>query len=114
MARILPRSCLTIRHLLLTLIAIGLVMRVGSACEAMAAIPAEPAAHHADCADMPVKADKATKSDVTACALCMALPGSVSETIGTSLLPALEPAAGLSDIFAGLASGPAPPPPKMA
>ncbi|WP_454884639.1 hypothetical protein [Sphingomonas oryzagri] len=114
MARILPRSLANVRHLLLALIAIGLVLRMGAGCEAMAATPSAPAAHQAHCADMPAKPGKPIKADAAACALCVALPDASIATIGTALAPTVQPVASLSYRLAGLVGGPAPPPPKIA
>jgi hypothetical protein len=114
MPRILPRSLANIRHLLLALLAVGLVVRMGAGCEAMAATPATPAAHQAHCADSPAKPDRPAKSDVAACALCIALPDAAVAKVGTSPLVGIEPVAVLTDRLAGLAGGPAPPPPKIA
>lgn len=104
----------SIRRLLLTLLATALVLRVGSACEAMAATPSMPAAHQAHCADMPPKPDKPMKSDAAACALCITLPSIEATKAGATPVTALQPVSSLSDTLVGLARGPAPPPPKIA
>ncbi|GAA0732234.1 hypothetical protein [Sphingomonas japonica] len=114
MARILPRSLANARHLLLGLLAIAFVLRIGGACEAMAAIPSAPAAHEVHCADLPGKPDKPVKSDAAACASCVALPVAIPARAGATSLATLSPVASLTDTLAGLASGPAPPPPKSA
>lgn len=112
--RILPRSLANVRHLLLALLAIGLVLRMGGGCEAMAATPAATAAHQAHCANMPARPDKPTKSNVAACALCIALPDRVPVNQEAALLASMEPVASLCDRLVSLTSGPAPPPPKIA
>ncbi|RYD66656.1 MAG: hypothetical protein EOP58_05000 [Sphingomonadales bacterium] len=111
MARILPRSLANARHLLLALLAIAFVLRIGGACEAMAATPSAPAAHQAHCEDLPGKPDK---PDAAACASCVALPVAIPARAGATSLATLSPVASLTDTLAGLASGPAPPPPKSA
>ena len=113
MARFLPRSLLSVRHLLLALLAIGLVLRMGTGCEAMAATPAAPAAHQSHCADMPAKPDKPVKSDVAACALCIALPDAMAAKVGSATLVAVESIAARPNHLSGLSGGPAPPPPKI-
>ncbi len=113
MARILPRSLANARHLLLALLAVAFVLRIGGACEAMAATPSAPAAHQAHCADLPGKPDKPVKSEA-ACASCIALPVAAPSRDGATSLATISPLASLTDTLAGLASGPAPPPPKSA
>ena len=114
MARILPRSLADIRHLLLALLVVGLVLRMGGGCEAMAATPPMPIATQAHCADMPAKPGKPIKPDVATCALCITLPGSSQSKVASQRLPTMAPLASLTDRLAGLAKGPAPPPPKIA
>ena len=114
MAGLLPRHVATARHLLLALLAMAFVFRMGAACEAMAATPSGPAAYQEHCADMPAKSGKPVKSDVAACALCVALPCPPPAKVATVPLTALQPVAELPDTLAGLAVGPAPPPPKIA
>jgi hypothetical protein len=114
MARILPLSIANVRHLLLALLAIGLVLRMGASCEAMAATLQAPAAHNSHCADMPAKPDKPVKSDVAACALCIALPDAATPRVASVIPVTADPVAALSDRLSGLSGGPAPPPPKIA
>jgi hypothetical protein len=114
MARISALSLANVRHLLLALLAIGLVLRVGGACEAMAATPSMPVAHQGHCADMPAKPNKPMKSDVAACALCIALPDAAAAKVGSSFLVTVEPTVALIEPLPGLAGGPSPPPPKIA
>lgn len=117
MARILPRSLADIRHLLLALLAllaVGLVLRMGAGCEAMAATPAMPMAMQSHCAEMPAKPGKPIRSDVATCALCIALPNAVVTKASVAPLVAIAPVAGLHDRLAGLSGAPAPPPPKIA
>jgi len=114
MARILPRSLTNVRHLLLTLLTLGLVLRMGGTCEAMAATPATPAAISAHCADMPTKPGKPVKSEVATCALCIALPDATVAKVDATPFISMQPVAALQDRLAGLAGGPAPPPPKIA
>ena len=114
MARILPRSPTAVRHFLLALLAIGLVLRMGGACEAMAASFAAPAVHEPHCADMPAKPDKPITSNAAACALCIALPDAASPRVASAILPAADPVAALPNRLTGLSGGPAPPPPKIA
>ncbi|WP_157136946.1 hypothetical protein [Sphingomonas sp. PAMC 26617] len=114
MARILPRSLADIRHLLLALLAVGLVLRMGAGCEAMAATPAMPMAMQSHCAGMPAKPGKPIKSDVATCALCIALPDATVTKASVAPLVAMAPVAGLYDRLAGLSGAPAPPPPKIA
>ncbi|KQN25805.1 hypothetical protein ASE86_06275 [Sphingomonas sp. Leaf33] len=114
MARVLPRYLADIRHLLLALLAVGLVLRMGAGCEAMAATPAMPMAMQSHCAEMPAKPGKPIKADAAACALCIALPDAAVTKANVPLLVAIAPIAGLYDGLAGLSGGPAPPPPKIA
>ncbi|MBB5714969.1 hypothetical protein [Sphingomonas aerophila] len=111
MPRALPSFDL--RRILLALLALGLVLRMGAGCDAMAA-PLKPAAQQSHCTDMPAKPDKPLKMDAAACALCVTLPGATPASYGVAV-----PAAGASDpsrplLLAGLAGGPAPPPPRAA
>lgn len=110
--RVPPLSLANVRHLLLALLAIGLVLRVGGTCEAMAAPPPTPAAHQSHCADMPSKPDKPLNSDVAACALCVALPDATGAKVDSTTLVAAAPVAALPDRLTGHSGGPAPPPPK--
>ena len=114
MARILPRSPTAVRHFLLALLAIGLVLRMGGACEAMAAPLAAPAAHKPHCADMPAKPDKPIKSNAAACALCIALPDVTAPRVASATPSAVDPVAALPNRVTGRSGGPAPPPPKIA
>lgn len=112
MARFL--SLANVRHLLLALLAVGLVLRIGAGCEATAAVADAPAAHQTHCVDMPAKPDKPVKSEVATCALCIALPDAAVHKVGAAPLVAMQPVAALQNRLAGLAGGPAPPPPKIA
>jgi hypothetical protein len=114
MARVLPLSLANVRHLLLALLAVALILRLGGACEAMAATPATPAVQMSHCADMPAKPDKPTRADVSACALCVALPDPGIAKVANAPLVAIAPVAALLDRLAGLSAAPAPPPPKIA
>lgn len=113
MAGTIPRSFPQVRRLLMVLLAIGLVLRIGGGCETMAAAPSMPAAHQARCAEMPAKPDNPVKSDIAACALCIALPDAALAKVSAAPLVVTQPVAALHDRLAGLASGPAPPPPKI-
>ena len=110
MARILPRSLANVRHLLLALLALGLVLRMGAGCEAMAAVATTSVAQQSHCADMPGKSGMPAKIDAAACALCAALPDTAPAAIGAPPLVTAEHSAGLSEPLADLAGGPAPPP----
>lgn len=112
MARVLPRSPTNVRRFLLKLLALGLVLRIGGACEEMVATPTA-AAHQSHCADMPTKPGKPAKTDVTTCALCVALPNAALATVDTVPPVAIKPLALNNDRLAGLTGGPAPPPPKI-
>ena len=114
MACILPRSLTNLRQLLLALLAIGLVLRMGSGCEAMAATSTTPAAHQSHCADVPNKPDKPIKGFVAACALCGALPYAAPTTTEDVLFDAMEHSSTPPNRLAGLSTAPAPPPPKIA
>ena len=109
----MPLSLTNLRHLLLALLAVALVLRLGGACEAMAATPATSAVQMPHCAEMPAKPNKHTKVDVSACALCVALPDPAVGEVGATQFIAVAPVAALSDRLAGLSGAPAPPPPKM-
>ncbi|HVF94667.1 MAG TPA: hypothetical protein VM900_10180 [Sphingomonas sp.] len=105
------------RHLLLVLLALGLVVRMGAGCEAMAASVSATATHQTHCADMPAKPDKPVKpvkADVTACALCAALPDSAFSAVEAAIFDLPEHASASSARLAGLVGGPVPPPPRIA
>ena len=114
MACVPPRSLTNLRQLLLALLAIGLALRMGAGCEAMAATPTTPAAHRSHCPDIPNKPDKPIKGDIAACALCGALPDAAPTTTGTVSFDPMEHPSMPPNGLASLANGPAPPPPKIA
>jgi len=113
MARILPRFA-NLPQLLLALLTIGLVLRLGVGCEAMAATPPTLAIQQSHCADMPAKPCKAHRTDAAACALCIALPDAAIAKVSSAPLVGIEPFPALDDRLAGLSGAPAPPPPKIA
>jgi hypothetical protein len=114
MARILPRSMPGIRHLLLALLAVGLVMRLGAGCEAMAAVAVPVAVGDTHCADMPAHPDKPAKLSPSICALCAALPDATPAAAATPCLEKMLLDAAPIAQLAGLDFGPAPPPPRVA
>lgn len=114
MVRVLPRSLVNLRHLLVALLAIGLVLRLGGACEAMAATPAAPAAHQSHCADMPAKPDKPVKFDTAACAMCVTLPAKLTAPAANVYVATADHAHAKPHRLAGTSGGPAPPPPRTA
>lgn len=114
MALFLPRSLANVRHLMVALMAIGLVLRLVSACDAMAVTPTTPAAHQPHCADMPAKPDKPVKSEAAACPMCVTLPVNLKASAALEYIenaghPLAEP-----HRLAGTSGGPAPPPPRIA
>lgn len=112
MIRRRPSSRSLLGRLCVALLAFGLIMRLGGACEAMAAVPATPAAHMADCDRMPAKS---AKESLSACAVaCVALPDAVEPAVGSVAAVVAEPQPGLTTRLTGLARGPAPPPPRNA
>jgi hypothetical protein len=113
MALIRPKFLENVQHLLLALLVVALVLRIGGACEAMAATPATSAVQMSHCADMPPNSDKPHKADIAACALCIALPEASIAKVGTTPFVAIAPVAALFDRLAGLSGAPTPPPPKM-
>lgn len=114
MARILPRFVPSMQHLLLVLLALGLVVRMGAGCEAMAAKGAATAAHQTHCADMPAKPAKPVKTDLAACALCAALPDTAPAPVEAFGFVLPEHVSTPPARLAGLIGGPAPPPPRIA
>jgi len=114
MARLLPPYLANVRHLLVALLAIGLVLRLGSACEAMAATPAAPAAHQSHCADMPAKPDKPVKSEAAACAMCVTLPAKLTAPAANVYVATANHTQARQHRLAGMSGGPAPPPPRIA
>lgn len=114
MVRFLATSRPNVRHVLLTMLALGLVLRVGGACEAMAATQPVAAALQTHCADMPAKPDKPVKSEVATCAPCVALPDAAVAQVAMTSIISIEPVPALQERLAGLAGGPPPPPPKIA
>lgn len=114
MACVLPTSFASLRHLLLALLAIGLMLRMGAACEAMAAMPQAPAAHQSHCADMPAGSDKPAKAVSSDCALCVALPDAAAPRAHPTTYVQVEPVGARSVRLTSIAGGPAPPPPKIA
>lgn len=114
MARFLPRSVTNVRQVLLALLAIGLVLRLGGACEAMAAVP-QPAAAQSHCADMPAHPGKPVKGETVSCAVFAPMPASCGDAVPTEIvIAAAIPARPEAIRLAGLTSGPAPPPPRAA
>jgi hypothetical protein len=114
MARVLSRSLANVRHVLLGLLALGLVLRVGGTCEAMAATPAMPGSHQTHCTDVPAQPDKPLKGDIASCGLCIALPDGTAAVIGTASAPPMAAFAVLADRLTSRAAGPASPPPRIA
>lgn len=99
---------------MLALLASALVLRIGGACEAMAATATAPAFLKDHCAEIPAKSGKPAKSDAAACATCVALPCGIPGRVRAMAPNAMEPVASLASELAGLARGPAPPPPRIA
>lgn len=94
------------------LLALGLVVRLGGACEAMAMPVAAPVAHMAGCDQIPAKPVKHAPS---ACPVsCVALPDAVHPAIEQIAFVAAELQTDTTAKLAGLAGGPAPPPPRSA
>ena len=110
--RVLPS--INLRWLMLALLALGLVLRMSAGCEAMAAVPIAPAAHQSHCADMPAKPAKSVEAASADCALCAAMPDGVAPHAATSTYTEVEPTSIGPVRLAGLAGGPAPPPPRIA
>lgn len=99
---------------MLALFAFALVLRIGGACEAMAATAKAPAFLKDHCAAMPVRSGKPAKSDASACTTCVALPCGIPGRVKAMAPDAMEPVTSLVGELAGLARGPAPPPPRIA
>ncbi|GGB40253.1 hypothetical protein GCM10011380_32130 [Sphingomonas metalli] len=113
MARPLALSVANVRRFLLLLLALGLVLRLGSACEAMAATPV-PTIGHIACTDMPAGEHKPLRAVSIECALCAALPVDITAPAGAFVFTPMEIAAGSANSLAGRDKGPAPPPPRIA
>lgn len=114
MARVLPTSVASVRHLLLAVLAIGLVLRMGAGCEATAATPQAPAAHQSHCADMPAKQGKHADARNCACVACPAMGDPARAPAANAFLVTLKPVAAPLAVMTGLPGGPAPPPPRIA
>lgn len=114
MARILPRAVANVRCLLLALMAIGLVLFTGAGCGAMAATPSAPAAHQPHCTDTPARPDKPVQAANADCPLCGALPDVAPVMRAATHFDRMEHVAARPIRLAGLAGGPAPPPPRSA
>lgn len=103
-----------LRRLLVVLMALGLVMRLGGACEAMAAVTTPPAAHQAHCPEAPSTPAEPVEKSAAECALCVALPDTASRGTEPATFTVPQPASAVPTRLAGLAGGPAPPPPRSA
>ena len=114
MARFLSQSLTNVRQLLLALLAIGLVLRLGGAYEAMAAVP-QPPTEPSHCTDMPTHPGKPVKGGTASCAVCAPMPATRGDAVLTGIvIAAAIPARPEAIRLDGLTGGPAPPPPRTA
>ncbi|WP_445192623.1 hypothetical protein ACT009_01410 [Sphingomonas sp. Tas61C01] len=109
-----PLSIANIRHVLLALLAIGLVLRMGAGCEALAAVPTTTSAAASHCDTMPATPGKPMKVNLASSALCYALPDAAGTKDSPAKPRALEPIASPIGGLFRLDGAPAPPPPKVA
>ena len=103
-----------VRHLLLALLAIGLVLRMGAGCEALAAVPTTTVAAASHCEGMPASPGKPMKADLGSCALCYALPDAMVAKDRSMAHVGIDPVAAPAGGLVGMDGAPAPPPPKIA
>lgn len=101
-----------VRQLLLALLTIGLLLRMGAGCEAMAAKPEATAAAASHCDSVPAGLGKPMKVDPANCAFCHAVPDAAATKDRPAMPRAFAPITYPIGDLVGLNGAPAPPPPK--